>query len=119
MSLNSANLYQTMGELDLLKEFERLEEEHQQMVVDIADLMHSSYHRGCRRQWIRCVVRYMYHHKVTYKEAAKVFEDILLDRKGIEEAVACRKLPKRFMVSAEDWPACGWMIWRGGVPCAT
>lgn len=28
-----------------------------------------------------------YHHKVTYKEAAKVFEDILLDRKGIEEAV--------------------------------
>lgn len=87
MSLNSANLHQIMGEMDLLKEFERLEEDHQQMVVDIADLMHSLYHRGCRRQWIRCVVRYMYHHKVTYKEAAKVFEDILLDRKGIEEAV--------------------------------
>lgn len=87
MSLNTGAMYQTMAEMDLLEEFDRLETAGQQMVVDFADLVHSSYHRGCRRQWIRCVVRYMYHHQKTYEEAAKVFEDILLDRKGIEEAV--------------------------------
>ena len=84
MSFITMKMAETFPEGDILEELDTLEE---QTIAGFAGLVYTAYRRGCRRQIIRCMARYMYHEGKSYEETRKIFDCPLIQNQDLRKAV--------------------------------